>query len=311
MRTAASVLFLLLAAVTQPALARQGPSAPQPASHPPEVALVDEGEIGSVYRETTMSLRLYTNDADPPGKSTCNDRCRYAWPPLRAPANAAPVGEWTIIDRDDTTRQWAFRGKPVYTRFHDAPDNPTGVGFAGWRLIPYMSVNAAEITRADALAAAAALWNVIDANEDGVLDETDRDLQRDQAFARIDTDKNRELSREELGAASPHFRTQQDAVRAAWFVRLDVDGNGGLSRAELATGGAGARPQESSAMARQMFRMADTDNDGRVARAEFDAMVGQMLARVDTNNDGKITKVELEAGRALLGRMIEAGRPQN
>src|SRR5665213_2134807 len=41
--------------------------------------------------------------------------CTQAWPPVRAAANAKPVGEWTIITRKDGIRQWAYAGYALYT----------------------------------------------------------------------------------------------------------------------------------------------------------------------------------------------------
>lgn len=300
--------FLALAA---PLAAQPSIEAPPLASHPPEVALMDEGNVGWVYRETTKSLRLYTRDGDPQGQSTCSGGCASAWPPLRAPANATPVGNWTVVDRADGTRQWAFRGKPVYMAFHDSPDRATGAGVEGWRLIPYFAKQGGEITRAQARAATSAIWDVIDVNHDGVVDRSDkaeRDAERAQAFRRIDANGNGELSQAELGAASPEFRSQMDAVRATWFMKLDTDKNGGLSRAELVAGGAGERPAAQSALARLPFDMADSNKDGRIVRAEFDAAVERHLDLVDANRDGKITNAEYEAGRARLRSGAEGNR---
>ncbi|HEY9109827.1 MAG TPA: hypothetical protein VIN58_24390 [Roseateles sp.] len=60
-------------------------------------------------------LALYTFDRDAtPGKSVCNDRCATNWPPLTAAADAKDEGEWTIVTRDDGSKQWAYKGKPIY-----------------------------------------------------------------------------------------------------------------------------------------------------------------------------------------------------
>ena len=107
------------------------------ATVPAEISLVDEGKAGQVYRESASSLRLYFSDQDSAGRSNCLEGCASAWPPVRAPASASPVGNWTIIARPDGTHQWAFKGKPVYTRFHDAPGQPTGEAIAGWHLLRY------------------------------------------------------------------------------------------------------------------------------------------------------------------------------
>lgn len=112
-------------------------------SHPAEVAFVGEGERGYVYRRFPTGERLYVSDNDTDGRSACTGGCASAWPPVYAPAGAKPVGEWTIVVRSDGARQWALRGKPVYTRFHDSPDIATGDGIGGvWHLVGYTQVEA-------------------------------------------------------------------------------------------------------------------------------------------------------------------------
>jgi predicted lipoprotein with Yx(FWY)xxD motif len=65
-------------------------------------------------------MTLYTFDKDTEaGKSACSGPCLAAWPALVAPADAKPMGEWTVITRDDGTKQWAYKGKPLYTFVHD------------------------------------------------------------------------------------------------------------------------------------------------------------------------------------------------
>jgi predicted lipoprotein with Yx(FWY)xxD motif len=75
-------------------------------------------------------MTLYTFDKDTEaGKSACSGPCLAAWPALVAPADAKPMGEWTVITRDDGTKQWAYKGKPLYTFVHDTkPGEMTGDG---------------------------------------------------------------------------------------------------------------------------------------------------------------------------------------
>jgi predicted lipoprotein with Yx(FWY)xxD motif len=107
--------------------------------YPAEVALSDEGEKGFVFRRFPGSQRLYVYDRDTAGHSTCNIGCDEARPPVLAPASAVSIGNWTIIKRDDGQNQWAYRGHPVYTLFHDAPGAPKGDGEDGiWHILAYM-----------------------------------------------------------------------------------------------------------------------------------------------------------------------------
>ena len=77
---------------------------------------------------------LYTFAKDTmPGMSMCSGKCATAWPPLAAAADAKDDGDWTVVSRDDS-KQWAYKGKPLYTFARDTAGEPaTGVS-AAWPL---------------------------------------------------------------------------------------------------------------------------------------------------------------------------------
>lgn len=64
-------------------------------------------------------MTLYTFDKDTEGKSACNGPCAKLWPPLIAAADAKPDAAMTVIARDDGAKQWAYKGKPLYTYAND------------------------------------------------------------------------------------------------------------------------------------------------------------------------------------------------
>jgi predicted lipoprotein with Yx(FWY)xxD motif len=106
--------------------------------YPTEVALTEEGDKGFVFRRFPGAQRLYIYDLDRAGRSYCNQDCEGAHVPVLAPASAHPMGEWTVIRRYDDRLQWAYRGHPVYSLFHDAPNAPHGDGEGGvWHILPY------------------------------------------------------------------------------------------------------------------------------------------------------------------------------
>ncbi|MDN7682804.1 MULTISPECIES: COG4315 family predicted lipoprotein [Burkholderia] len=76
-------------------------------------------------------MTLYTFNRDTvAGKSACNGNCAIKWPPLAADGTGKAVGDYTVIVRDDGTKQWAYRGKPLYLWSQDkAPGQITGDGF--------------------------------------------------------------------------------------------------------------------------------------------------------------------------------------
>jgi predicted lipoprotein with Yx(FWY)xxD motif len=80
----------------------------------------------------TKGMTLYTFERDSAGKSACNGPCAANWPPLVAGADAKASGDWTIVTRDDGTKQWAYKGKPLYMWSKDAKSgDKTGDGFNG------------------------------------------------------------------------------------------------------------------------------------------------------------------------------------
>lgn len=84
-----------------------------------------------------VGMTLYTFDKDAGGKSMCNGGCATNWPPLLVKSDDEPAkGKWTVVMRDDGSKQWAYDGKPLYTFIGDkkAGDN-TGDGKNGvWHI---------------------------------------------------------------------------------------------------------------------------------------------------------------------------------
>ena len=88
---------------------------------------------------TPSGATVYTFDKDTvgSGKSACNGPCAQAWPPVAAQAADAASGDWTIVTRDDGSKQWAYKGAPLYTFAKDAkPGDTTGDKFKDvWHVI--------------------------------------------------------------------------------------------------------------------------------------------------------------------------------
>jgi predicted lipoprotein with Yx(FWY)xxD motif len=84
-------------------------------------------------------MTLYTFDRDPAGgaKSVCNGPCAVNWPPLLASDADQPVGDYTILTRDDGKKQWALKGKPLYYWIKDSKaGDKTGDGVQNvWHIV--------------------------------------------------------------------------------------------------------------------------------------------------------------------------------
>jgi predicted lipoprotein with Yx(FWY)xxD motif len=96
-----------------------------------EPAMEMDSSMGKIYTDQA-GMTLYTFDKDEPGKSNCYDQCAINWPPFLAEAGAMAEGEWTIIDRTDGSKQWAYEGKPLYFYIDDKKaGDMTGEGKGG------------------------------------------------------------------------------------------------------------------------------------------------------------------------------------
>ena len=99
----------------------------------PPVSMKD----GMLVDSRGMTLYTFDRDAAGSGKSACNGPCATNWPVLKAEASDVGGDGYTIITRDDGSKQWAYKGKPLYTFAKDQkPGDVTGDGFlnGAWHL---------------------------------------------------------------------------------------------------------------------------------------------------------------------------------
>jgi predicted lipoprotein with Yx(FWY)xxD motif len=46
------------------------------------------------------------------------------------------VGDWTLVERVDHSKQWRYRERPVYTNAQDKPGETSGDGVEGaWHVV--------------------------------------------------------------------------------------------------------------------------------------------------------------------------------
>jgi predicted lipoprotein with Yx(FWY)xxD motif len=75
-------------------------------------------------------MTLYVFDKDSGGKSACNGPCAGNWPPLKVAAGAMAMGDYGTIIRTDGSKQWTYKGRPLYNWKNDKkPGDVTGDGF--------------------------------------------------------------------------------------------------------------------------------------------------------------------------------------
>lgn len=117
--------------------------------------------------------------------------------------------------------------------------------------------------------------------------------QMDAQFAKVDADKNGQLSRGEI----EQFEQQKalaDALAAneAWFEKLDTNKNGQLSATEFAK----MVREPAAASAQPMLSREDGNRDGQISLVEHRVATLANFDRIDSDKDGVVTPAEMAAG---------------
>jgi len=114
-----------------------GGAAPPPKTEtPPSPAKVILTKQGPKLVDL-KGMTLYTYERDTTGKtSNCNDKCTESWVPLPATEDAKAVGDFTVISRNDGSKMWAYRYRPLYTSPADkTPGEANGIATTlQWRI---------------------------------------------------------------------------------------------------------------------------------------------------------------------------------
>jgi predicted lipoprotein with Yx(FWY)xxD motif len=82
-----------------------------------------------VLKETAGLMSPYPAGAELPELDK-RPSCAKLWPPMLAKADDKPVGKWTVVDRKDGTKQWAYDEQPVYTSILDKQPGDVYGGFS-------------------------------------------------------------------------------------------------------------------------------------------------------------------------------------
>jgi len=61
-----------------------------------------------------MTVYTFDKDSANSGKSACTGRCAENWPPVQA-GSTTPAAPYSVVTREDGSKQLAYKGKPLYT----------------------------------------------------------------------------------------------------------------------------------------------------------------------------------------------------
>lgn len=100
------------------------PPKPEATTAPAKVVLTKQGP----KLVDLKGMTLYHYERDTTGNtSNCNGQCTETWVPLAATADAKAIGDFTVISRNDGSKMWAYRYRPLYTSPADkAPGEANG-----------------------------------------------------------------------------------------------------------------------------------------------------------------------------------------
>jgi len=143
-----------------------------------------------------------------------------------------------------------------------------------------------EITRAAVQQRADRMFDRLDANHDGKIDEADRAVREKARFDRMDTDHDGKLSYAEFTASHGHEHGQRTA-RAGEQPGAHSD-HGGEHRMAMGFHGRGGFT---------MMRLAQAEKAGGLTKADFEAGMLKRFDRLDANHDGIVTPDEAKAAR--------------
>ena len=91
---------------------------------------------GKMVLTDANGMTLYTFDKDTAGVSNCYNSCAEKWPPLFADAADKAEGDFSLVERTDGTKMWAYKDMPLYYWYEDSAAGDTkGDGVGGvWHL---------------------------------------------------------------------------------------------------------------------------------------------------------------------------------
>jgi len=149
------------------------------------------------------------------------------------------------------------------------------------------------------------LFDRLDANHDGKLDQADREARQKARFDRADANHDGQVSYAEFTVArtdAEHARKDRFAQRGERFGQ-NVRGEHRMAHNRFGHGRFRGRGG-----ALGMIQMADADKDGAVTKAEFQARMLQRFDRLDTNHDGTVTRDEAKAARDNMRQQWQSRR---
>lgn len=166
-----------------------------------------------------------------------------------------------------------------------------GAGAVAYAQAPERGARGQDMTRTQAETMATKAFERADANGDGKIDAADREARRDARFARLDTNSDGTLSKEEFFTQHQRGGERAEGMRSG-------------KRGERM----GRRGMRGMGHGMGMARNADADGDGAITEAEFTAAMLARFDAADADNDGTVTRAERSEARKSMRERMRAQR---
>jgi hypothetical protein len=181
-----------------------------------------------------------------------------------------------------------------------------GTGFAAER----MRADQPE-TRAEAQARAGSLFDKMDLNRDGKLDQADRAVRTNQMFDRLDTNHDGMISRDEFAAAHDHMMgpghdRPEHGIDQPGMPDHGMDHMGGEHHGGHHMGHWGYDHRELGGLVMLIMQRADPGHTGTITRDAFVKGALSLFDQADTNHDGVLTPAEHKAAAQLMRQQMHA-----
>ena len=113
---------------------------------PPGHKRARDATSGEAVYADAAGMTLYVHD---PGsgeaKAGCEPDCGPQWLPANPPLQATPDGDWSIVKSSAGTRQWSYRGRPVYRYTGDEEIGRTAGEGGAWHPIRFLPADGAVV----------------------------------------------------------------------------------------------------------------------------------------------------------------------
>ncbi len=135
-------------------LARPIPVATQPHATKGEY-LIGKGFLVNsqgIADQSKVGFTLYTFAKDTTNQSNCGATCIANWPPLYAATEAQTAGDYSVVTRSDNSKQWAYKGQPLYFYAGDSAAGEIKGEIPNWTLATTAASSAASSSTAASVA---------------------------------------------------------------------------------------------------------------------------------------------------------------